>query len=274
MGFFRQHERLRAPQFWKGEEKSFVTQLEKLLDQLFNRKIGRTDLDKNLKVTHDDLASDFKILGSDIDPAFVADLFTKSAVMLDSDDDCNDCTASGLYYITTGVAHSPTSWCGMFVIDSGIGRDFYQIAFNEKGLWVRDCSGGPPSTWKEWRKFRGTYVPGQTVSAEERTIGCGYVTTDATQIDFSVPMPENVPNGNITITSLKVIVRGVNGYVDVFDWNGRTTERIGASGYTITAYGRGGDLKIMIVKSSALTNATTNTPVTVDLWGATFKIPS
>ena len=160
MGFFRQHERLRVPQFWKGEEKSFVTQLEKLLDQLFNRKVGEND----------------------VDPKFLSNIFTKKPVKLASGDDCNNCTESGLYYITTGVSHSPANWCGMLVINSGHAenRDFYQLMFTETGIWVRAYAGNPPS-WRPWREMRGTYsIPGRIVTVQQRAMGYGYVTSAGT----------------------------------------------------------------------------------------------
>ena len=253
MGFFRQHERLRVPQFWKGEERAFVVQLETLLDKLFNLKTSDQDLT----------------------PEFLSSIFRTTAKVVNNGDDCNDCNEPGLYYITENVEHSPTKYAGMIVINSGIGRDWYQIIYNKNGIWVRGYSGNPPN-WTEWRKARHSYVPGETVTinSEIRAMGFGWVTSNAAQIDMCIPMPMDVPDGSVTLTSLKAVIRGANGYVDIFDWDTWQTEKIGTSGYTFSAWGRGGQLRLMILKSSALSNATNNTPVTVDILGMYFTVPA
>ena len=127
MGFFRQHERLRIPQFWKGEERSFVTQLDGILDKLFNLKIGKHDLTAELEKEIVDK------LGQ--------------PVLLSSGDDCNDATASGLYAISTGVANAPKTWCAMLVVN--LRGAVYQIAFSRDRAYVRDYTGDPLN-WSGW----------------------------------------------------------------------------------------------------------------------------
>lgn len=255
MAFFRQHDRLRVPQSWQGESRAFVAQLEKLLDILFNRKIESTDLK----------------------PDFLSSIFMKKAKVLDRGDECNDQTESGLYYIRQDVAHTPVEWAGMIVINSGHaeGRDIYQIIFNEKGLWVRDYSGAPPSTaWKPWRKLRCSYVDGEQGSAESQVICYGHVTGDGKRIQLMVPMPKDVPSKSVTLSSLKIELCGPSGYVDIFTSTNLNTEKIGTSGYTFSAYGIGGMLRVQIDKTSAFTNITNNTPITGHIAAASFTVPS
>ena len=127
MGFFRQHERLRIPQFWKGEERSFVTQLDGILDKLFNLKIGKHDLTAELEKE-------------------IADKLGQP-VLLSSGDDCNDATAPGFYAISTGVANAPKTWCAMLVVSYG--GAVYQIAFSRDRAYVRDYTGDPLN-WSGW----------------------------------------------------------------------------------------------------------------------------
>ena len=251
-----QHEALRVPANWRGQDRAFVIQLERILTDVYRHfnPVSESDLDASLQEK-------------------ISNILSKTVKKLDSNSDCNDCTESGLYYITSGVVHSPTSWAGMLVIDSGIGRDFYQLVFSRRGVWVRDYSGATPH-WEPWRELRWAYIAGDTAIAEDTTMCPGFITNGSAELDFSIPMPKDVPSVSCTLTSLKIIVRGVNGYVDVFDYANRNTERIGASGYTITAKGVNGNLNVIITKSSTLTNATNNTPVTVSVVSAAFTVPS
>lgn len=250
MGFFRQHERLRVPQFWKGEERALVIQLERILDQLFNMKVGEND----------------------IDPKFLSNIFTQTPVILDSGDDANTALASGLYYIRQNVTNTPVDWAGMIVVNShNSGRDIYQLMFNWKGAWVRDFSGNPP-TWKAWRQLQDMYIPGESGSVETGTVCSGCITT-VRYVYMSIPCPKHVPLGSVTLTSLKVLVRGVNGFVDTYTYANRDVERVGASGLTLSAYGRGGNLQVIMQKSTDMTNAIADTPVCAEVMAATFTIP-
>ena len=127
-GFLRRHERLRTPSRWGSEERSFVVQLERLFDTLFNRRIEKIDLASELAKELDGK------LGQPIN--------------LDSGDDCNDATEPGLYTIGSGVANSPKDWCGMLVIryNSAV----YQVAYSRDRVYVRDYTGDPPS-WGPWQ---------------------------------------------------------------------------------------------------------------------------
>ena len=94
--------------------------------------------------------------------------------------------------------------------------------------------------------------------------GYGYVTNGAQNIYLTFPVRKNFVNQsftNATVSSFKFSLRGNSGFVDVF--SSETTEFVGTSGYTFTATTRNDNscLHIIIVKTSAFTNVTNNTPI-------------
>lgn len=113
-----QHEVLRTPQGWTGQERDFVVQLERIHDDIYRRLNKRS---------------------------------WEDYTVLQSGDDCNNAIQPGAYYIKSGVANSPTSWAWMFVGKGTEIRDYFQIMFNTNGLWVRSYIGTTPS-WQAWKK--------------------------------------------------------------------------------------------------------------------------
>lgn len=66
---------------------------------------------------------------------------------------------------------------------------------------------------------------------------------------------------SITVNSCSVVMRGVNGMIDGIS---SYTELVGKSGFTVTATKTGMNCwRMAITKTSAMSNATNNTPVTV-----------
>ena len=91
--------------------------------------------------------------------------------------------------------------------------------------------------------------------------GPGYITYGSTDMYIMFDVPRR-PNSNVTLTmtSCKLAIRGVGGYVDVF--TSANTENISASGFTYTlSYLSNGQMQLYIKKSSTLTNVTNNTPI-------------
>lgn len=150
-GFFRQSEQLRTPQGWTGQAQALIVQLQRILNDLYQRlsRIGKKNLDNEL-------------LDMIQSPSW------KEAKLLGSGDDLNNVTESGLYYITSGVSNTPASWAGMLVVRGRDDRDWYQLVFRETGVFVRSNSGSP-ATWKDWLSVAGlTYTAGTGLTLDNR----------------------------------------------------------------------------------------------------------
>jgi hypothetical protein len=105
-----------------------------------------------------------------------------------------------------------------------------------------------------------TYDSGNTYTVGV-VFGPGYITSGSTDIYFMFDVPRR-PNSNatLTLTSCKLAIREINGYVDVF--TSPNTENISTSGFTYTlSYLSNGQRQLTIKKSSTLTNVTNNTPI-------------
>ena len=95
------------------------------------------------------------------------------------------------------------------------------------------------------------------------TLPCaGLVTSSTTTVFFTVPMPKLLDHvSSVTVNGLVGGMRGVSGYV-----NSTTDSSDLTSGYTTTAQIVDSTvLRIQVTKSSAMTNTTNNTPVTVSV---------
>ena len=90
----------------------------------------------------------------------------------------------------------------------------------------------------------------------------GYISSSTKGIYFEIPLPKFLTNVNgANITAMAGGVRGIGGYVD-----GLTNNSNLLSGYTVTAsVDNPNTLYVSIVKSSALSSATNNTPISVAL---------
>ena len=87
----------------------------------------------------------------------------------------------------------------------------------------------------------------------------GYITNSQKEITFSIILPKLLTNiTSVTVNKLQGLLRGVGGYV-----NGSSDiDYARASGYTIKTYiGAPNAVTIMIVKSSAHSGSTNNTPI-------------
>lgn len=117
---------------------------------------------------------------------------------------------------------------------------------------------------EDYIKMQTTYQPGETETITNAS-AYGAVSSGLQNLTFFIHMPKKVASSSITITSLKAVIRGENGYIDIFNWNNRANEIIGTSGYTITPTKcSNGMLIISIDKDAAFTNVSTNnTPITV-----------
>ena len=90
----------------------------------------------------------------------------------------------------------------------------------------------------------------------------GTITAASTTIYYVLPLNKNIPdNLYITVESLNGVFRGINGYVNN---QNSDTDYCKSTDYTITATKVANNLiSIKILKKSAFTNVTNNTPVVV-----------
>ena len=90
----------------------------------------------------------------------------------------------------------------------------------------------------------------------------GTLTGSTAVILFNITTSKRLDNINsISANNIQVVIRGINGNLNN---NSNFTEYVGASGYTITTGISGStSITIRITKSSAFTNGTNNTPVSL-----------
>lgn len=108
------------------------------------------------------------------------------------------------------------------------------------------------------------FQPGEVYDVDYGIIRpcAGLVTTSTTTVFFELVLPKRLDNvSTITVNTLTGGMRGISGYV-----NGTSDSSNLRSGYTATAqivdeY----TIRVQVTKSSAMTNTTNNTPVTVSL---------
>ena len=215
MSFFRQHERLRVPQFWKGEERSFATQLERILDVLFNRKIGRADLDAPLVEQVDIIEYETITTQTNAD-----ELQTQGKrIRIVSGENV---------LLLTNRPSSLQNEVWPFVLEikrMGLFYDtqilyMYTTANSPPIIYYRQESyaGGHP-VWMPWYRlavvrddtlgdgFRKSYVPGQTVTVAPQTICYGHITGDTRYVNVMVPCLQDVPQSSLTVSSVKMELR-------------------------------------------------------------------
>lgn len=104
------------------------------------------------------------------------------------------------------------------------------------------------------------YITGDTFSATDIVAG-GHITSSSSNVQFSIPLSKNTANiTSATITNLTARLRGISGYLNN---NSSATNYVGLSGYTISSTIQNNMISINITKSSAFTNITNNTPISV-----------
>ena len=106
------------------------------------------------------------------------------------------------------------------------------------------------------------FAPGEVFNRTYPSIlpCAGLVTTSTTTVYFTISLPKKLDNvTSVTVNALTGGLRGISGYV-----NGTNDSTNLKNNYTVTAQILDArNLKVQIAKSSAMTNTTNNTPVTV-----------
>lgn len=127
-------------------------------------------------------------------------------------------------------------------------------------------------TWGAWRTIQDStntaYAAGDTFSIAGSSVRFpplqGYITSSTTQVHLGVYVPKSLANiSTVTVTALQGGIRTTaGGYLD----GGSDSSNWIGSSYTVVANKVSDNfVGIMITKSSAFTNVTNNTPVTLAL---------
>ena len=103
------------------------------------------------------------------------------------------------------------------------------------------------------------YKSGDTITFTEIVL-VGFISNSTKSLYFSVILPKNLANiTTVNITSFSAELRGINDYLNN---TAGYVQYVGASGYTLSSVkGSDNSLNITLVKSTAFTNATNNTPI-------------
>lgn len=104
---------------------------------------------------------------------------------------------------------------------------------------------------------------GATTGIARQMEAASWVSGGSTTMEFTIPTNFNIGSlSTVKLTSLKIIPRGINGYID--NMAPTLTEMIGKSGFTVTATKINNyAFSVKIVKNSAMANCTNNTPATI-----------
>ena len=128
------------------------------------------------------------------------------------------------------------------------------LAVSGSGVPTVECSNP-----EAWRKGIGlTYKAGDTFTSSQALSLPGYITSSTKNIHLDVVVEKSLENiSTISVTQLTGTIRGTTGYVDNV-----STSSSWLTGYTVSATkGSGNIVHILISKSTALDNATNNTPI-------------
>ena len=103
------------------------------------------------------------------------------------------------------------------------------------------------------------YHDGDTYVNSGYFTSTGYITNSQKEVTFTIILPKLLTNiTSVTVNKLQGLLRGVGGYVN----SSSDIDYATASGYTINTYiGAPNAVTIMILKSSAHSNSTNNTPI-------------
>ena len=193
---------------------------------------------------------------------------------LENGKDFNNVGTPGHYLLASNYTYvnAPSSVYFLIVARStSTSSTIFQIAYGTDVLAFRFRISS--TTWSPWR-----YVMVEAKNGSYSLTGClanGYVSsTDTKDMFLEVPLFQKIPAGKtISLSSLKMEVRGDQGYVDIFTFANGDIEKKGITGYTYTlTRTASGDLYITLTKSAGLTNVTNNTPVLAKIRSIAFTV--
>lgn len=113
---------------------------------------------------------------------------------------------------------------------------------------------------------------GDSIDFDSMAVFNGYLTSSTKAVFFSISMGMPIYAKSATVSGA-VVIRGIGGYLN--NMSSGTGQDISASGYTPSVQivnAATGLLRVVVSKSSAWTNATNNTPISVQVGSAGLKI--
>lgn len=180
-----------------------------------------------------------------------------------------DASGNGYIDFYYGSSSANPVYCDAVIHPISIGSietvDFTSVASSPSGETVQ-AEYSFNSNYNEYDDRY--YKAGDTATISPRLILQGLVHNSAKEMTFEIVLPKSIDNiSTITITALKGAAHGIGGVIDssssTKDWT---------SGYTLAAAKRIGNLAILdIQKTSAFSNATTNTPCVLYSNGITLS---
>lgn len=105
------------------------------------------------------------------------------------------------------------------------------------------------------------YANGDTFVNSNYMSSTGYISSGQKELTFTIVLPKLMTNiTSVTVNKLECLLRGVGGYVN----GSANLNYVGQSGYTINTYiGAPNMVTISVIKSTAFSSSTNNTPVNV-----------
>ena len=96
----------------------------------------------------------------------------------------------------------------------------------------------------------------------------GYISSSTKTLFFTIPLDKPIIASNISISG-SIIGRGINGYINGTSYSDSTAINLsGSDTYSVSAVKRNyGCITVTVTFTSAITNATNNTPVVVTPYG-------
>lgn len=119
------------------------------------------------------------------------------------------------------------------------------------------------TTWSPWEDKK-YYHSGDTLALTNDETMNGMITASTTRVYVTINLPKNIAIdvSSISVEGLYVEARGIKGYLNS---QSGYVQYIGKSGYSLSAYmPKPNSVVIVINKSSAFTNATNNTPISLN----------
>jgi len=139
-----------------------------------------------------------------------------ATIITTANTDLNDYTETGLYYFHTNYVPTniPAGTNGWLMVIKGNGNSVIKQIWSRQGTpntndfetYIRTKSG----TWGNWQRVMVEndlyYKAGDSATINWKS--GGFLTSAATEIQFSIPLPKRIPSGvTPTITSGKIYVR-------------------------------------------------------------------
>ena len=128
-----------------------------------------------------------------------------------------------------------------------------------------DFNFNVPVTYNGVKLF---YTSGDSVSFYSASANFAGCVSDGTKtLYFTIPLCKPVMAEKVSLSGY-VIGRGINGYINGTAWGDSTAINMsGSTGYTITTHLRETGVDVLVTFTSAITNATNNTPVNLHPYG-------